>query len=255
MKLAVLNRLSIKNKLQEVALRALNQIEKLNIKFSKLPNHEIYPTELFEWTKFVESKYDAIHSELIKLLNSGEQIPGFEEVLHSQKAITNDTEWKTFFFLGCGQKVQANCDKCPQTWLALQSIPNISSAFFSILLPNKSIPPHRGFYNGVLRYHLGLIVPIDKSKCFIQIGASRSSWARGESLIFDYTFTHYVANTAGQLRVILFVDFPRPMRFPWSLVNHLIITLGGKLPDIQTGVERLKEWQDLKQVKADETRG
>ena len=249
MKLAATNTLSIKRKLQEVALRMFNQIEKLNIKFSKLPNHEIYPTELFEWAKFVESKYDAIHSELIKLLNSGEQIPGFEEVLQSQKVITNDTKWKTFFFLGCGQKVQANCDKCPQTWSALQSIPNISSAFFSILLPNKSIPPHRGFYNGVLRYHLGLIVPSDKSKCFIQVGASKSSWGQAQSLIFDDTFTHFVANTAGQLRVILFVDFPRPMRAPWSLVNHLIIALSGKLPDVQTGIERLKAWQDLQQAK------
>ena len=32
------------------------------------------------------------------------------------------------------------------------------TAFFSILAPGKHIPPHRGPYKGLLRYHLGLQV-------------------------------------------------------------------------------------------------
>src|SRR3546814_9573884 len=48
---------------------------------------------------------------------------------------------------------------CPQTTRLLKQIPGASTAFFSILAPGKKMPPHRGAYNGILRCHLGLIVP------------------------------------------------------------------------------------------------
>jgi len=38
-------------------------------------------------------------------------------------------------------------------------IPGSTTGFFSILSPHKHIPPHRGPWAGVLRLHLGLMVP------------------------------------------------------------------------------------------------
>ena len=35
----------------------------------------------------------------------------------------------------------------------------MKTAFFSILAPGKHLPPHRGPYKGVMRYHLGLLIP------------------------------------------------------------------------------------------------
>jgi len=35
----------------------------------------------------------------------------------------------------------------------------MKTAFFSILAPGKHLPAHRGPYKGVMRYHLGLLIP------------------------------------------------------------------------------------------------
>ncbi len=48
---------------------------------------------------------------------------------------------------------------CPRTAALMREIPGMTTAMFSILSPRKHILDHRGPYKGVLRYHLGLIVP------------------------------------------------------------------------------------------------
>lgn len=42
---------------------------------------------------------------------------------------------------------------------------------FSIFEPGKRLPADRGPYNGVLRLHLGLIVPTDRERAGIRIGS------------------------------------------------------------------------------------
>src|SRR4051812_31569052 len=39
----------------------------------------------------------------------------------------------------------------------------MTTAMFSVLLPHKHIPPHRGPWKGVLRYHLALRTPADET--------------------------------------------------------------------------------------------
>jgi len=41
---------------------------------------------------------------------------------------------------------------------------------FSILSPGKHIPAHRGAWNGILRFHLGLMVPEPRERVRIRIG-------------------------------------------------------------------------------------
>ena len=54
-----------------------------------------------------------------------------------------------------------------------------TTAYFSILEPGTKIKPHNGVYKGVLRYHLGLIVP--SGDLFIEID--------GKSL---HLYHHYI---------------------------------------------------------------
>ena len=49
------------------------------------------------------------------------------------------------------------------------------------LSPRKHILDHRGPYKGVLRYHLGLIVPEDAESCRIRVGEDIRHWEEGES--------------------------------------------------------------------------
>ena len=84
--------------------------------------------------------------------------------------ISQDADWKIFPLIAYGIRSQPNIDLCPQTWRVVQGIPGLTTAMFSILEPGKRLPPHRGPYNGVLRLHLGLLVPEPRERAAIRVG-------------------------------------------------------------------------------------
>ncbi|HDZ9198904.1 TPA: aspartyl/asparaginyl beta-hydroxylase domain-containing protein, partial [Vibrio cholerae] len=104
---------------------------------------------------------------------------------------------------------------------ALTHIPGIKTAFFSILPPNTKIPPHYGPYNGVLRYHLGVKIPKAAKSCGIKVKNEKRYWIAGKSLIFDDSYKHEAWNYSSETRVVLFVDFIRPMHKPFKWLNEL----------------------------------
>jgi beta-hydroxylase len=99
------------------------------------------------------------------------------------------------------------------------------------------------FYKGLLRYHLGLIVPEPKQACRIRVGNDFVHWEEGKSLLFDDTFHHEVWNDTEGQRAVLFMDVVRPFRFPMSFVNLLIIKLIGLSPYVQDGIKNAEKWQ------------
>lgn len=121
----------------------------------------------------------------------------------------------------------------------------MKTALFSILLPHKHIPEHRGYYKGVIRYHLGLIVPQSQEKCRIRVGNEVRHWEEGKSLIFDDTFQHEVWNKTDEIRVVLFLDFIRPMVFPFSLINQLMIQFIAWSPLVQDAQLNQKKWDEI----------
>jgi len=96
----------------------------------------------------------------------------------------------------------------PKTYELIKN--DCSFAMFSILPPGKKLLPHYGPYNGILRYHLGLIIPKDKDNCFIMINNNKHVWSEGKDLLFDDTKIHHVENNTDEYRVILFIDIHRP---------------------------------------------
>jgi aspartyl/asparaginyl beta-hydroxylase (cupin superfamily) len=132
---------------------------------------------------------------------------------------------------------------CPRTAALMREIPGMKTAMFSILSPRKHILDHRGPYKGVLRYHLGLIVPRDAEACRIRVGDDIRHWDEGKSMIFDDTFDHEVWNDTDDTRVVLFVDFLRPMPEPDSRINRAIIRAIGFSPFIQDARKRHEDWE------------
>jgi len=59
------------------------------------------------------------------------------------------------------------------------------TVLFSILEPGKHLPAHRGPHNGVLRLHLGLIVPEPRERLGIRVENQIYRWREGEVVIFD----------------------------------------------------------------------
>jgi beta-hydroxylase len=172
-----------------------------------------------------------------------EELPSFHEIMPEVKTITNDNNWKTFFLAGYGLESDENTKRCPETTRLLKKIPGMKTAMFSILSPNKHIPAHKGPFNGVLRYHLGLIIPEPKEQCRIRIDKEIMHWNEGESIIFDDTYNHEVWNDTSGFRAVLFVDFVRPVKFPFNLFNKLVVSAAAFAPFIREAEIKHKEWE------------
>ncbi|QUY40948.1 aspartyl/asparaginyl beta-hydroxylase domain-containing protein [Acaryochloris marina] len=210
---------------------------------SSLVGHNtFFNPNMFSWVSLLEKNWRTIRQELEQVLQYQEALPNFEELVEYDSELTKDTQWKMFAFYAYGIKAEKNCDRCPETTRLIEQIPGLKTAFFSILLPHQRIPPHRGPYNGVLRYHLGLMVPEATDQCGIRVGKDIRHWQEGKSLVFDDSFEHTAWNDADSVRVVLFLDVVRPVKFPISLLNRAVIQLFSWSPYIQGAAANQKKW-------------
>jgi len=193
----------------------------------------------FPWTSHVEREWKEIRRELEEVLYAPQPIPSFESLSEEQARIVQADRWKTFFFYAYGHRVNDGCARCPKTAAILDSIPGMTTAMFSILTPGTRLSPHRGAFKGVLRYHLALMVPADSGPCAIRVDSETRTWREGTGMIFDDTYEHEAWNETGQIRVVLFVDFLRPLPFPLSTLNRVMIRLIGASPLVQNILENL----------------
>jgi aspartyl/asparaginyl beta-hydroxylase (cupin superfamily) len=200
--------------------------------------------EDFPWTAEVRRRWPEMRAELDRLLQNLDDVPNFQDIQVEERALTTDDKWKTYVFCAYGLRAEQTCRECPRTAEVISSIPTITTAMFSILAGNKRIPPHRGPYKGVLRYHLGLKVPADYLECGIRVGKDVAHWEEGKDMIFDDTHEHEAWNNTSEVRVVLFVDFLRPLPFPLAQINSLFIWLIAKSPFIQDAKERLDDWYE-----------
>jgi hypothetical protein len=126
-------------------------------------------------------------------------------------------EWQVFHLVNQGQKVQQNCDICPNSWLLLKSLPlycmlhNVfGNTSFSVVKPGCHISPHCGPTNIRLRCHVPLFVP---DHCNMRVGTTTKEWIEGECMIFDDSFEHEVwhrgSKDSGD-RVIFMFDLWHP---------------------------------------------
>jgi len=211
------------------------------ILFFRDGSRTFFEPESFPWVPAVEAEWRTIREELSRVMARREDIPNFQDLSEAQRVLTEGDQWKTFWLYGYGQKAEENCARCPETDRVLQLIPGMKSAMFSILAPQKHIPEHRGMYKGILRYHLGLIVPGPEGSCKIRVGNDVRSWKEGKSMIFDDSHPHEVWNDCDSYRVVLFVDIIRPLPFPFSVVNRLIIWAISRTSSITQPMERIRE--------------
>ncbi|WP_286755748.1 MULTISPECIES: aspartyl/asparaginyl beta-hydroxylase domain-containing protein [Roseivirga] len=161
----------------------------------------------FKDHQLLKDNWKVIQAELLEILRNEQNIPKFHEVDKIQRFINDGDKspWRVFMFKAYDNWQESNCAKAPKTTELLKQIPGITTAMFSILGPQKHIPPHNGFYKGVYRYHLGLIIP-KEGECYIVNGGQRYDWKEGEDVLFDDTFKHAVWNKTDETRVVLFCD-------------------------------------------------
>jgi ornithine lipid ester-linked acyl 2-hydroxylase len=227
----------------KIGERILAPIERFVGRRSLVGDEAFFPVERFPWIAKVQDDWQAIREELDRVLENREALPNFQEISKDQIEITSDEHWKTFFLYGYGFEAKLGVEMCPRTAAIMREIPGMTTAMFSILSPRKHIPTHRGPYKGVLRYHLGLIVPTEKEACRIRVGDQVRHWGQGASLIFDDTFDHEVWNDTDETRVVLFVDVLRPLPSPDSTLNRLIVKAISYSPFVLDAKRNQEAWE------------
>ncbi len=226
-----------------VGERILTPVERFIGKRSLVGDATFFPEDRFPWVEQVERNWLTIREELEAVMADRDALPNFQDISKDQIEITDDDRWKTLFLYGYGFKAKLGIALCPKTAALMEQIPGMTTAMFSILSPHKHILDHRGPYKGVLRYHLGLIVPEQAAQCRIRVGDDIRHWEKGKSLIFDDTFNHEVWNDTDQTRVVLFVDVLRPLPAPWSQINKLIVKAIGYSPFVLDAKRNNEAWE------------
>jgi len=226
-----------------VGERVLAPVERFIGRRSLVGEATFFENGRFPWIAELETNWTTIREELEHVLEDREALPNFQDISKDQIEITDDDRWKTFFLYGYGFEAKLGTEMCPRTAALMRQIPGMTTAMFSILSPRKHILDHRGPYKGVLRYHLGLIVPRDAPACKIRVGEDIRHWEQGESMIFDDTYNHEVWNDTDETRVVLFVDVLRPLPSPWAQINRAIVKAIGYSPFVLDAKRNQEAWE------------
>ncbi len=222
-------------------------------KQSLVGNPPVFDATKFPWAMELEKNFDVIHRELQGVLAMREYIPFFHELSPDQQKISKGENWRTFFLMGFGYEAEQSWKHCPQTMKVLSKIPNLRTAFFSILGPNYHIPHHRGVTKGLIRCHLGLIIPAQRDQCIMRVDDQICQWQKGKCLVFDDTYDHEVWNKTDQERVVLLIDVDRPMKLIGRIIGRILIFGVQRSGYVQDARKNLETWEALYE-KADSER-
>jgi ornithine lipid ester-linked acyl 2-hydroxylase len=75
-----------------------------------------------------------------------------------------------------------------------------------------------------------------------KVGNEIRHWEEGKAMLFDDSFSHEAWNYTDEIRVVLFLDIVRPLYFPWSWINHILLNLIAISPFVQDGTKNQKKW-------------
>lgn len=203
--------------------RFRNLIANFQSRQSLIGDTPVLDTAHFPEFKVLEENWQDVLGEIQEILKFREQVPKFHEVSTDQKKISKGDQWRTFFLFGFGTKLERNCAKAPKTAAMLESIPNLQTAWFSILAPGAHIPPHKGVTKGIVTCHMGLIVPKNRENCRLRVEDEYCTWQEGKIFVFDDTYKHEVSNNTDEERVVLLWHVDRPMKTPARLLHKLFI--------------------------------
>jgi aspartyl/asparaginyl beta-hydroxylase (cupin superfamily) len=206
--------------LKETARPALNRFF---ARYSLVGDPVVFDPSLFAWTQALEKHWEAVRAEAETLLEMRDALQGFHEVSPYQSRISKGDAWKTVWLYGFGHRSDVVSELCPVTARLVADVPELQSAFFSMLAPGTHIPAHSGVYKGLINCHLALLVPHETERCRIRVADQTFSWQPGKTVVFDDTNDHEVWNDTDEERVVLLIQFHRPFRSPGRELSRLFL--------------------------------
>jgi len=210
---------------------------------SLVSNEPVLDMRAFAWTAMLRDNWSDIREEAIAVALQGEASPSLATISPDHRAIAAVNMWRSFFLWGYSYPIEDNLAQCPKTAAIVARIPNLNSAFFSILAPGTHIPAHRGVTKGLITCHLGLIVPRD-GDVRMRVGDRVVRWAEGETLVFDDTYDHEVWNDTAGTRVVLLIQFERPLKRPGKWIADLFLGIVRRSAFVQEARDNIRSWNE-----------
>jgi len=179
--------------------------------------------------KFIGA-WTTIRDEALAVAQRMPTIPRFHEVMQEQADISaaDDRDWRVFVLKAYGAEIPENMARCPALSAVLRDSPEVLSATISFLAPGKHVPRHCGPFRGIMRFHLGLSMPLaadGRLGSVLVIEDKEYRIGNGCGLLWDDTYPHEVWNRSDQVRIALLLDVWRPgMPADMRLLSHLIVS-------------------------------
>jgi ornithine lipid ester-linked acyl 2-hydroxylase len=223
--------------------KALPAFDRLIMRSSVLDEHPVLPNSYFDWIPYLESHAPAIRAEAQTLLTDRMAVPSVQEISPDHGKIATDGKWRSFFMYAYGIRIDENCARAPQTAEIVSKIPGLLSAFYSIMLAGAHVPRHTGPTKAILTGHLGLVVPLKREACHMQVADRNVVWEEGRMVMFDDMYPHEVWNDTDEDRIILLIHVKRPLRFPGSALRDLFFAGLRASPFVRDGLRNLENWK------------
>ena len=185
--------------------------------------------------RLFEEQWRDIREECLLLMGEMDSVPQFHELMQEQADLSKygDKYWRMCVLRAYGTDNTANQARCPATAALLRDRAHILSATLSFLEAHKHIPAHRGPFRGILRFHLGVVIPKKadgSTSSRLMIDGKIYPLVEGGTLLWDDTYEHAAWNDADSIRAALLLDVVRPgMPWPLAAFNWIVLKLIGLL--------------------------
>lgn len=169
----------------------------------------VFKKEDFSWSTAFENEWQKIQSEIKTVFSK-------VNVSDIPQGPDNIENWNSVHIAQSGKLTEGARQHFPVTTRLVENIPGLINANFSILRPGAELGYHKADFRFFLRMHLGVIIPDGDVR--LKLEDQSLQWKDGEVMIFDDFFPHSAWNKTEYTRVVLLIDFFRPMPYWKKLI-------------------------------------
>ncbi len=162
-----------------------------------------YSPSIFPELQPLVDNWERMRDEILQY----EKQMGIVKEMDSHAPPTNtEKQWSLTYLINYLWMFHKNLERFPVIADVVNQIPNAVFATISILPPHTDILPHCGNTNGIVRAHIGLIIPVPAPTCAIKVGDETHGWQEGGLLTFTIVNRHAAWNRSEHRRYIVIVD-------------------------------------------------
>ncbi len=163
-----------------------------------------YSPEAFPELAILKENWKGIRDEILAYERSHGELRDMDSL---SPAVTAGGTWSLIYLMSFLRKYHKNRADFPFLTSITDQIPSCVFVGISTLPPHTEIKPHFGDTNGIVRTHLGLIIPDPYPVIGIRVGDEERGWEEGELLCFINVTEHNVWSRSDHRRYVLMFDF------------------------------------------------